>query len=135
MSGFVRIVVAVVVGLVVWVLVATGGNMLLRALLAGYAQAEPAFQFTSAMLVGRLALGAVSTVAAGLASARSVRSAPAAGPALAIVLLLLFVPMHAALWTHFPGWYHAAFLVSLAPLALLGARLGRRSRSGGLHGA
>jgi hypothetical protein len=43
--------------------------------------------------------------------------------ALGILLIALFIPVHYSLWDRFPIWYHLTFLVSLLPLAILGARL------------
>ena len=120
-----KIVLGVLVGLVVWFVVATFGNFAIRGLVAGYAEAEPAMRFTLPMLLARLGLGAVSSVAAGFACAALLRSVPVAVKFLAGLLVIFFVPVHYSLWTQFPLWYHAVFLVSLAPLALLGARLAR----------
>ena len=117
-----RIVLGVLVGLVVWFVVATVGNFAIRGLVAGYAAAEPAMQFTLPMLLARLGLGAVSSVAAGFACRALLRSVPIAVKFFAGLLVFFFVPVHYSLWAQFPLWYHVAFLVSLAPLALLGAR-------------
>ena len=73
------------------------------------------------MLLARLAAGGFSSVAAGFACALLTRANPAAGKVLAVALVLFFVPVHYALWAQFPLWYHAVFLVSLAPLVLAGA--------------
>ena len=120
-----RIVLGLIVGLVVWFVVATAGNFVIRSLVPGYAEAEPAMRFTLPMLLARLGLSAVSSVAAGLACGALLRSVPVAVKFLAGLLVIFFVPVHYSLWTQFPLWYHAVFLVSLAPLALLGARLAR----------
>lgn len=42
--------------------------------------------------------------------------------ALGVVLLVLFIPVHVRLWDTFRAWYHAVFLLSLVPLAWIGAR-------------
>jgi len=39
----------------------------------------------------------------------------------ALIMLLLFVPVHYMLWAKFPIWYHLFFLISLAPTLLIGA--------------
>ena len=98
-----KIVLAVLIGLVVWFVAATVANVLLRASLPGYAEAELAARF------------------------------PVAVKAFAVVLVLFFVPVHYALWARFPLWYHAIFLVSLAPLVLVGAWAARHS-AGGVRG-
>ena len=126
MLRFMKIVLGVLIGFCAWFAVATAGNLLIRTLLAGYAAAEPTMQFTLAMLTARLALGGVSSVAAGVACATAVRL-PGAEAFLAGVLVLFFVPIHYSLWARFPVWYHAVFLLSLAPLVLLGGALARRT--------
>jgi hypothetical protein len=78
--------------------------------------------FTLAMKITRLAIGAVATIAAGwtaAAIARSVTPAVIAGA----VLLVGFVPQHVMIWSKFPIWYHLTFLLTLIPLAWLGARI------------
>ena len=125
MPKAIKIVLGVLIGLVVWIVVATVGNFVIRGLVSGYAEAEPAMRFTLPMLLARLGLGALSSAAAGFVCAASLRSVPNAVKFLAVVLVIFFVPVHYSLWTQFPLWYHVVFLVSLAPLVLLGARLAR----------
>jgi hypothetical protein len=125
MPKAIKIVLGVLIGLAVWTVVATVGNLVIRGLVSGYAEAEPAMRFSLPMLLARLGLGAVSSVAAGFVCATAFRSVPTAVTFLAVVLVICFVPVHYSMWTRFPPWYHGAFLVSLAPLVLLGARLAR----------
>lgn len=124
-----RIALAVAVGLAAWLLAATLGNRLLRAGLSGYAEVELSWRFTRAMLLARLAVGASSSLIAGLACALAARPVAIAVPLCAGVLLLSFLPGHYLLWSKFPVWYHAVFLLTLVPLVLLGAALGRRLAS------
>jgi hypothetical protein len=63
-----RSILAVVAGLVAWMVVATLLNFGLRAGLAGYTQAEPILAFTLGMKVARLILGALASLAAGAAA-------------------------------------------------------------------
>lgn len=123
MPKAIKIVLGVIFGLVVWFVVATVGNFAIRGLVSGYAEAEPAMRFTLPMLLARLGLGAVSSLAAGFACGALLRSVPNAVKFFAGLLVIFFVPAHYSLWTQFPLWYHVIFLVSLAPLVLLGARL------------
>ena len=129
MPQWIRIALGVVIGFVAWFVVATVGNLLLRGLLTGYAQAEPAMTFTLPMQLARLVLGAISSVAAGFACAASMRSVASAVRYFAAFLVLFFIPVHYSLWTRFPLWYHVVFLGSLAPLALLGGSLARVGKS------
>jgi hypothetical protein len=131
----IRSVLAVITGFVVWLVVATLGNFLIRAMLPGYAAAEPGMAFTLAMLLARLTLGLVSSVVAGFASSAMARGQVAASYAFAIALVLCFLPIHYNLWSKFPLWYHLTFLVTLAPLVLLGAIAQRRRAPRGASAA
>ena len=124
-----RSIFAFIVGLVVWVLVVSLLNRLLRLGLQGYAAAEPQMAFTYGMMAARLTVGALASLAAG-AVTRAI--APSSTPALWVlgtVLLAAFIPIHVRLWTKFPVWYHLVFLGTLIPLVVLGGTFSRsRSR-------
>lgn len=115
---------AVVVGLIAWVVIATGLDVLLRLVLPGYAASEPQFNFTLTMMIARLALpGAVPSIGAGFVCAWIARGDRRMIVTLIIILVAIFLPAHYRLWEKFPWWYHLTFLVSLILLTLLGARL------------
>lgn len=125
-SRAIRAIAAVAAGCVTWMVVATIGNFGLRAALPGYTAVEASMAFTIAMMFGRLALGIVSSFAAGYACSAIARRQLTPVYILASLLLLAFVPMHISLWPRFPVWYHLVFLLTLAPLVLLGAMVQRR---------
>ena len=127
MPNWLRVALAIAAGFVVWFAVATLGNFAIRWLLPGYTEVEKAMQFSSGMLIARLVLGAVASLAAGAACVVIGRSARVAIYLFAVLLLALFVPVHMNLWPKFPVWYHIVFLGSLIPMVVLGARL-RASR-------
>src|SRR5262249_23624766 len=120
-----RSILAVVAGLVVWMLVATLLNRGLRAGLPGYALAEPALTFTLGMKVARLILGALASLAAGAAAGLIAPAKMAPRWVLGAIILALFIPVHIQLWAKFPVWYHLVFLGTLLPLVMLGAALPR----------
>ena len=117
-----RAIAGVIAGLVAWVVVVTVLNFGLRWWLPGYVQAEPAMLFTLGMKIARLSIGALSSLAAG-ALVRTITRSNLAPWIVGLVLLALFVPDHIHIWNKFPVWYHLTFLVTLAPLVALGARL------------
>lgn len=119
----IRTVAGIAAGLIVWFIVATIGNLLVRAVWPGYADAEISTGFNLAMMAARLALGALSSLCAGFTVAWITTGNSTAAKALGIVLTALFVPVHYVLWDKFPIWYHAIFLAGLFPLTLLGAIL------------
>jgi hypothetical protein len=118
---------AVIVGVVTWFLVATVLNLALRAWWPHYHEAELAFNFTFAMKLARLVLGAISSLGAGFVAEWIGKGRLSAATLTGIVLLGLFIPGHYRLWSKFPVWYHLTFLVSLLPLTLLGVALYRRT--------
>ena len=118
---------AAIAALVTWFFVATLLNLALRAWWPHYHEAELAFNFTSAMKLARLVLGAISSLGAGFVAAWIGKGRMSAATLTAIVLLGLFIPGHYRIWSKFPVWYHLTFLVSLLPLTLLGAAFYRRA--------
>ena len=124
-ARWLRIALAIIAGFIVWFVIASVGNVAIRALLPGYADVEKAMQFTVGMLVARLVLGAVSSLAAGATAVVIARGARVAPYVVALLLLMLFVPVHVSLWARFPAWYHLVFLVSLPLLVVAGARLAK----------
>jgi hypothetical protein len=121
-----RSIMAVIAGLATWILVASLLDRGLRALLEGYALAEPKMAFTLGMMAARLILAAVASVAAG-AVAGAVAPAGRRMPwVLGVILLAAFLPVHVKLWNVFPVWYHLTFLLSLVPLIVLGALFTQR---------
>jgi hypothetical protein len=115
---------AVILGLLVWGLCAIGLDYLLRFILAGYEAAEPQMQFTTNMMIARLALpGGFPSIAAGFSSAWISKQNGRVIVALVIILLVVFLPTHYQLWAKFPLWYHVTFLGSLILLPWLGAKL------------
>jgi hypothetical protein len=121
-----RKIVGFVSALIVWVLVASVLNRLLRIGLAGYTAAEPAMAFTLPMLWARLALGAAASVAAGYVLARVAPDAGHLPLILGALILAMFLPVHYSLWNKFPVWYHLLFLVTIVPLVMSGAWIGAR---------
>ncbi len=92
-----RSILAFIVGLVVWVLVASLLNRVLRLALEGYAAAEPQMVFTHGMMAARLALGALASLAAGAAKRAVAPSSARVLWVLGGVLLAAFVPVHVQL--------------------------------------
>ncbi len=120
-----RPVIAFVSGLVVWIIIASLLNRLLRFGLPGYLAAEPAMAFTLSMQCARLLVGAAASLAAGFTIARISAAGSRLPLGLGALLLVLFIPVHYKMWAAFPVWYHLAFLLTLVPLVVAGARIAR----------
>ena len=125
----IRAILAFFIGLAVWVLIASLLNRGLRLGLEGYAAAEPQMTFTYGMMLARLALGALASLAAGVVTRAVAPSNTRVSWVLGAFLLAAFIPVHVRLWAKFPVWYHLVFLGTLIPLVVLGATFTRnRSR-------
>jgi hypothetical protein len=120
-----RSILALFVGFVLWVVVASLLNRGLRVAFAGYAAAEPTLSFTLGMKFARLLVGALASLAAGAATAMTTPSKLSVAWVLGAILLTGFIPIHIQIWAKFPIWYHLVFLGTLAPLVVLGAALAR----------
>lgn len=119
--------IAIVTGFLGWWVVASLLSVGLRIAWPDYALVEKAMTFTLSMQVARLAMGALSSLAAGALAGYLARGKARPPLILGIILTLFFLPIHYQLFDKFPLWYHAIFLLSLLPLTVLGARLaGRR---------
>src|SRR5262245_14113312 len=95
----------------------------MRASWPAYASVADAMTFTLPMMIARLTIGAVATLAAGFTTATLARRSIVPSVVSGVLLLLAFIPQHIMLWEKFPVWYHLTFLVSLVPLAFAGAKL------------
>ena len=112
-------------GLATWIVLVTLLNFGLRTALPGYHAAEPTFAFTLTMMIGRLAIAMLTSLAAG-AVVRAIAPGSDFAPwVVGIALLALFVPVHVQIGARLPLWYHLAFLLTLAPLVWAGARFKR----------
>jgi hypothetical protein len=118
----------VVAGLAAWIAVATAAGAIMRLSWPAYASVADEMIFTLPMLVARLSIGALATLAAGLVTTviapRSVLARLMPG----MLLLIAFIPVHVSLWDKFPVWYHLTFLLSLVPLTYLGGTIAAAER-------
>jgi hypothetical protein len=128
-----RKVLGVVVGLAVWVSVVTLAGLVMRETWPAYASVAEAMTFTLPMMIARLTVGALATLAMGFATSVVSRRSLIATLTAAALLLLVFIPEHIRLWDKFPVWYHLTFLLSLVPLAYLGGMTSRRGAHGELE--
>lgn len=124
-----RAIFAVIGGLLAWGAIVTLINFGLRWWLPGYQAAEPTLVFTLPMMIARLSMAAVTSLAAGAITRTIAPSKWWPAAVVGLILLVPFLPEHIRLWDKFPVWYHLSFLVPLVPLLLLGSALasGRRA--------
>jgi hypothetical protein len=120
-----RKILAVVAGLVAFMAFVTIVGAAMRASWPEYARVADAMTFTLPMMIARLAIGALATLAAGYVTA-SVTPSTLFRVLTGVMLLVAFVPIHIGIWERFPVWYHLTFLLSLVPLTYAGGELKTR---------
>ncbi len=121
-----RSVLACLAGLLTWIIVVSVINRVLRLSLPNYTAAEPTLQFTLAMKWARLVMAIVTSLAAGAVTGWISPSNRWAPLTVGIVVLAMFLPVHIAIWSKFPVWYHLTFLLTILPAVLMGALLAPR---------
>ena len=121
-----RSILACLAGLLTWMVVVTVINRVLRLSLPNYSAAEHTLQFTLVMKWTRLLMAIVTSLAAGAVTGWISPSSRWAPLIVGCVVFAMFVPVHIAIWSKFPVWYHLTFLLPIIPAVLLGALLSQR---------
>ncbi|SRR6266853_392911 len=125
-----KAILSVVAGLLAFAAVVTVAGIIMRGAWPDYARVADEMTFTLPMMIARLTIGALATIAAGLVTALIARPSTLVRLTTGFLLLVAFIPQHIMLWEKFPLWYHVTFLLSLIPLTYLGGlRIGRRVSS------
>jgi len=115
---------AALAGVLLFVAFAFAMNRLALAVWPAYAEASPSHSFTTGMHLARLAAAVVALLGSGYVAARVARGERIAVMISAGVLLLLGGANHLTepTWSHYPLWYHLAFVGLIVPCILLGGR-------------
>lgn len=114
------------VGAIAWFLSVLVLGFVLREAWPEMAAIQDITLLTVPMLLARLAVSALSSVAGGYAAGSVGKEAFWVPIGAGVLLLVVFVPYHVTIWSDFPVWYHLTFLVSLPILSLLGGALTAR---------
>jgi hypothetical protein len=124
-----RSIIAGLLGLIAWLLVASIINRAFRFAILGYTAAEQTLNFTLGIKIARLLMGAAASVAAGAIARWIAPTKSSVPPIVGAIVLALFLPLHIAIWARLPLWYHLTFLLTIIPLVMLGARLAPHTTS------
>jgi hypothetical protein len=123
-----RSILACLAGFLTWIVVVMVINGGLRLSVPNYTAAEQTLQFTLGMKWARLLMAIVTSVVAGAVAGGISRSSRWAPLIVGSVVLAMFVPVHIAIWSKFPVWYHLTFLLTIIPAVLVGALLPHRNK-------
>lgn len=119
----IRAIGAMVAGVVAWEAVVLLATFAGRFVWPAYALVEKQREFALDMLLSRLAVGAIATLAFGAVVAWVARGEKRTIHAIIALGLLYSVVDHIIVWNQFPVWYHLVYLAYLVPLAMLGGQL------------
>ena len=103
-------------------------NRVLRVILPNYTTAEQTLQFTLGMKWARLLMAIATSLVAGAVTHWISLSSRWAPLIVGSVVLAMFLPLHIAIWSKFPVWYHLTFLLTIIPAVLVGALLPPRRK-------
>ena len=106
-----RSVLAVIASCVTWTVIVLVVGLTFR-LWPAYEAAAPTMAFDLTMKLARLGLSTVALFIAAWVLWR-IKASRGVELAFSIVMLIVFIPQHYMLWSKFPIWYHATFLLSL----------------------
>ncbi len=114
---------ALIAGALAWEAVVLLATFAGRLVWPAYAVVEEQREFALDMLLSRLAVGAIATLAFGAVLAWVARGDKRTIYIVVALGLLLSVVDHITVWDQFPVWYHLLYLAYVVPLAMLGGRM------------
>lgn len=119
-----RIVLAVIVGFVLWTILWVAAGQNIEAIAPDAFPEERASEATGLMILFNV-LSVVFSIVSGFAVVKIGRAAPMRSAwALAIVLFVVGIVVEIARWGRTPVWYHIVFLILLIPGVMIGAKIG-----------
>lgn len=118
-----RAIAGVIAGYLVWTVLWLGGNAIFFSAATEVMGAGKPFTEIGP-LIGIIILSVVCSIAAGItASSISKRAALGTVLVLAALLLATGLVVQIGVWAFMPLWHHVTFLVLIAPMTVLGAKL------------
>ena len=82
------------------------------------------------MLMARLLVGIVCSIAAGAACGAIAGPESIAPAIVGGIMLILLVPIQYAVWDDYPNWYHLVFVGSVIPVVWRSAKIATLPRRG-----
>lgn len=130
----IRAIGAMIAGVVAWEAVVLLATFAGRLVWPAYAVVEQQRAFALDMLLSRLAVGVLATLAFGAVVTWVARGDRTMIRGIIALALLYSVVDHIIVWDQFPVWYHLLYLAYIVPLAVIGGRLVKLVPRAGQHG-
>ena len=129
-----RIILAIIVGFIVWSILWVGSDFVLMAISPGwYGKHQTEFEaavnnkmtFTadSLVLIIGLIRSVIFSIISGYTAAAIARENSKSTLGLGVLLLLFGIFIQSIFWNYVPLWYHIPFLLLLIPMTILGGKL------------
>ena len=130
----VRIILAIIVGFIVWSILWVGSDFVLMAIspdwygkhqtdLEAAALSQTPFMSDSLVLIIALIRSVIFSIISGFLAASIARENTKSTLGLGILLLLFGIYIQTIFWNNAPLWYHIPFLALLIPMTILGGKL------------
>ena len=130
----VRIILAIIVGFIVWSILWVGSDFVLMAVspdwygkhqtnLEAAALNRTPFMSDSLVLIIALIRSVIFSIISGFLAASIARENTKSTLGLGILLLLFGIYIQSIFWNNAPLWYHIPFLALLIPMTILGGKL------------
>lgn len=131
-----RIILAIIVGFIVWSILWVGSDAVLSAISPGWygehhknleaaVNSQTAFMSDSTILIIGLIRSVIFSIISGFIAATIARENTKSTLGLGILLLLFGIFIQSIFWNYAPLWYHTAFLLLLIPMTILGGKFRR----------
>lgn len=131
-----RIILAIIVGFIVWSALWVGSDAVLSAISPGWygehhknleaaVNNQTSFMSDSTILLIGLLRSVIFSIISGFIAALIARENSKSTLGLGILLLLFGIFIQSIFWNYAPLWYHIAFLLLLIPMTILGGKFRR----------
>lgn len=128
-----RIIIAAIIGFVVWTVLWVGSDAVFMAIstsyreyLEGFSKAletKQPFETNSTILILTLLKSFICSIISGFITAMIAKENSKAPILLGILLLAFGIFVQSVYWNYIPLWYHIAFLLLLIPFSIFGGKL------------
>jgi hypothetical protein len=111
-----RFYLGIILGLIIYAMVGTLGLYLLKVCWADYNLSSEDKSYTTHMLIARLLLALLASIAAGVGGAKVANDNGKSSWFVAAVVFCIAAYIHfAVVWRDYPSWYHFTYLLTTLP--------------------
>lgn len=117
-----KTVIGIIAGFIFWTVLWLGSDAVIVALAPDLSPGDDLSKLSTSYLTIKLVSSMIFSIIAGYAAALVSGENSRSPYYLGALLLLVGIAFQASAWNQIPLWYHAAFLLLLAPMAVAGGK-------------